>query len=213
MRNLIITAGFIVVAIALYVIWGSLNSRIVAIESTTGSYLYGDDSTGDDAIGGGEDLTALLERIAALENTQAENTAAIAALLARIERLEARGTGPGPGGTIIRRDIIYFDFNDDALSPDEQKKIDRLLDSIDDKAFVSLIGHADSSGDARYNQLLSLRRAAAVKRYIDARLLAEGDSDKLLISITGAGEESAVKATGDEIRERSNRSVEILVFQ
>ena len=211
MRNLIIVAGFIVVAVLLYVIWGSLNSRLVAIESTTGSYLYGEDASGGDAVGGGQDLAALLDRIAALENAQAENTAAIAALLARIEQLEARGTGPA--GKITRRDIIYFDFNDDRLSPAAKEKIDRLLKTIDDKAFVSLIGHADTSGDARYNQLLSLRRAAAVKRYIDARLLTDGDSDRLLISITGAGEESAITDTGDEIRERANRSVEILVFQ
>jgi len=46
------------------------------------------------------------------------------------------------------------------LSPGAKAKFDRLLKSIDDKAFVSLIGHADSSGDAPYNQLLSLRHAA-----------------------------------------------------
>ena len=210
MRNLIVTAAFIVVAIGLYVIWGSLNSRLIAIESTTGSYLYGEDIPAGDT-GGRMDLTPLLDRLAALENAQADNTAAIAALQERVKQLEARGTGYG--GQIISREIIYFDFNDDALSPSEQDKIDRLLAGIDGKAFVSLIGHADTSGDNSYNQLLSLRRAAAVKNYVQARLAADGESDKLLLSITGAGEEAAIKTTGDETRERSNRSVEILVFQ
>ncbi|MGD8840884.1 MAG: OmpA family protein [Gammaproteobacteria bacterium] len=210
MRNLIITAAFIVVAIVLYVIWGSLNSRLIAIESTTGSYLYGEDIPAGDT-GGSADLAPLLDRLAAIENIQAENTAAIAALRQRVEQLEARETGYG--GQIISREIIYFDFNDATLSIAGEEKIDRLLEGIEGKAFVSLIGHADTSGDNSYNQLLSLRRAAAVKRYIDARLLAGGESDKLLLSITGAGEEAAIKATGEETRERSNRSVEILVFQ
>jgi len=209
MRNLIVTAAFVVVAILLYVIWGSLNSKLVAIESTTGSYLYGEDIPNVD-IDGGEDLTALLDRLAALENAQAENTAAIAALLERVEQLEARGTGRGK---ITHREIIYFDFDDDSLSAEARKKIDELLEKVDDSAFVSLIGHADTSGNNNYNQFLSQRRAAAVRRYIDDRLLADGESGKLLLSITGVGEESAITATGDEIRERSNRSVEILVFQ
>jgi outer membrane protein OmpA-like peptidoglycan-associated protein len=211
MRNLVTIAGFIVVALLLYAIWGTLNSRLIAVESSTGSYLYGEDGTDGGTGADTVDMAAVFDRIAQLEDAQAENAAAIAALLERVEQLEARPGGRV--GRVIAREIVYFDFNDDRLSTAEKDKIDALLNSIDDNAFVSLIGHADTSGDNRYNQLLSLRRAAAVKNYIDARLRANGESDKLLLSITGTGEESVVNATGDDTRDRSNRIVEILVFR
>jgi outer membrane protein OmpA-like peptidoglycan-associated protein len=211
MKNLIVIAGFAVVAIALYVIWGSLNSKLIAIESSTGSYLYDEPAAGGDTDVEPAELSALLDRLAELESAQAENTETIASLLQRVEQLEARGVGRG--GRITNREIVYFDFDDVALSRAEQDKIDGLLRDIADNAFVSLVGHADTSGDNQYNQLLSLRRAAVVKRYILAQLQARGESGKLLVTITGTGEESVIDATGDEIRARSNRIVEILVFE
>lgn len=218
MKNPITSAGFIVVAILLYIIWGDLNSKLVAIESETGSYLYADaeididididDETGD------IDLSELLDRLTTLEIEQAGNFDLISALLQRIKQLEAEACGPGGcAGKIINREIIYFDLSDDQLSRAGKDKIDQLLQSITDKAFVSLIGHTDTSGDNRDNHLLSLRRAAEVKRYIDTQMRASNQADKLLVSIAGTGEESVVKQTGDEIREASNRIVEILVFE
>ena len=40
MKNYLIVLGFIIIAFALYLIWGNLNAQIVALESETGSYIY-----------------------------------------------------------------------------------------------------------------------------------------------------------------------------
>lgn len=216
MKNGIIIAGFFIVLLVLYLVWGNLNSKLIAIESSTGSYLYdeeapiGPDIDDIDRIGD-TDLSPLLDRLASLETRLAESAERIEVLQQRVALLEARDTGRG--GKVTHREIVFFEFNDDSLSREATDKIDSLLQRIEGKAFVSLIGHADTSGDNRYNHLLSLRRAAVVKRYIQSRLQANNEPDKLLMSTTGTGEESVINTTGDDIRERNNRIVEILVFE
>ena len=211
MKTGLIIAGFILLALLLYIAWGDLNSKLIVIESETQSYLYDSGVEEPAPAGDPADLAPLAARLDQLERDQVESAETIARLELRVRQLETAQLGTT--GKIVKREIVYFEFNQDTLDADERSKIDRLLYTIEDPAFVSLIGHADTSGDNQYNQWLSVRRAAAVKRHIDARLEATGQSDKLFISITGTGEESVVKATGDEIRERSNRIVEILVFQ
>lgn len=210
MKNMLIIIGFIILAIALYVIWGSLNSKIVAIESDTGSYIY----TQEDDSGVDIDIEALREQLALLEAAQSANAEAIASLLRRMEKIEAQGcAGASCANKIVRRETIFFEHDDSKLSPAEKDKIDSLLTSLSGKSLVSLRGHADTSGNNQYNHLLSLQRAAAVKRYIDKMLSTDEKLNKLLVTVDGSGEESVVNATEDGVEEPSNRVVEILIFE
>jgi len=228
MKNLLALAGFIILAVALYLVWGNLDSKIVALESATGSYIYTEAGETDaepdppdpiipeppPAASTNVDLEPLRAQLAELEAAQRSNAEALESLLQRINALLAQSCSAGNcGNRIVARERIYFEHDQNTLSAGEAARIDRLLDGLGENAWISLRGHADTSGDNFYNHLLSLRRAAAVKRHIDERLRGDSRRDQWLISIEGTGEESLVKFTSDEVRERSNRLVEILVFE
>lgn len=228
MKNSLAIAGFVVLAIALYLVWGTLDSKIVALESATGSYIYSEpDDTGAESdpppaeipepaptVIANVDLEPLRAQITALEAAQAANAKSLESLIQRVNALLAQSCSAGHcGHRIVARERIYFEHGQNSLTAAESTKVDRLLESLGGSAWISLRGHADTSGDNLYNHLLSLQRAAAVKRHIDERLRGDSRRDQLLISIEGTGEESVVKATGDEVRDRSNRVVEMLVFE
>jgi len=102
--------------------------------------------------------------------------------------------------------IVFFDFDSSALT----KEANRILDSAaayakkGKKAKLILTGHADTSGDPKYNEGLSLRRSNAVwsglvDRGIGAKsmkVFAKGESDPLI-------------STGDGVKEPQNRRVHI----
>ncbi len=210
MRNTLLIIMFFIIAMALYVIWVSLNAKIVAIESNTGSYVS--NPGGQPAID--INIEHLLAQLSLLEVAQQANTEAIAELLRRLQAIEAEDCrGAACLTRVSRREVIYFEHNDSQLSQSERDKIDQILLTLTDQSFISLRGHADASGNNQYNHLLSLRRAAAVKRYIDGVFRLNNKLDNLLISIDGTGEEFIVNATEDGIEEASNRIVEILIFE
>lgn len=211
MKNYLVVFGFIIVAFALYLIWGNLHSQIVALESETGSYIY---TEGDDTSVDPYDFTALREQLVLLQQAQAKNTAAIDAILRKLGELGGTScSGDNCVGKIIRRAIVSFGHDERSLSDAARNKIDSLLATMRDSTLVSLRGHADTRGNNQYNQLLSLQRAAAVKRYIDTRRNADNRLRNLLITIDGVGEESTIKQTADEVGEPSNRIVEILIYE
>ena len=214
MKNSIVIIGFIIFAILLYFVWAGLDSKIVAIESTTGSYTEQFDDQPVVEASLDIDLDALLSQLALLESAQMTNAEAIAELLRRLQALEDRECrGVDCLNKITRREVVYFDHGQSQLSQNEMTRIDKILSDLNDRSFVSLRGHADTSGTNQFNHLLSLQRAASVKRYIDERLRLDGRLNNLLISIDGTGEESVVKATEDDVEEPSNRIVEILIFE
>jgi outer membrane protein OmpA-like peptidoglycan-associated protein len=75
-------------------------------------------------------------------------------------------------------------------------------------ASVTLTGHTDTTGNAGYNQVLSQRRVDAVT----AGLVAAGVPASS-ISGSASGETNTPVATGDQVSDQKNRSVEITVTQ
>ena len=69
---------------------------------------------------------------------------------------------------------------------------------------IVIVGHADTSGSAAYNERLSDRRARTVA---DA-LVAQGVNGGT-ISVDGLGEPAPARATGDGVREPLNRRATI----
>lgn len=65
---------------------------------------------------------------------------------------------------------VTFDFNSDAVGPAARAALAPLGEAMRDPRLAAsrftLIGHTDGVGDRTYNQGLSERRAAAVKRYL-----------------------------------------------
>lgn len=101
---------------------------------------------------------------------------------------------------------VYFGFDSDDVTPEaEDVLIDALEQAvIEDRNTVVLMGFTDSAGDARYNQLLAMRRAQGVRQFLESR-----SDRRLRFDIMPVGEAEAVKDGGDGIMEALNRKVEI----
>lgn len=103
---------------------------------------------------------------------------------------------------------IYFEYDSSAVTPDaepELMKLGRVLTSSDLKGGVFLIGgHTDAKGSDGYNQSLSERRAASVKRFLQERF--EIPSDVLVTA--GYGEDELKNK--DDPNAAENRRVQIV---
>jgi len=103
--------------------------------------------------------------------------------------------------------ICFFDF-DSAIVDNECEAIISLV--VDEVAAgnrsISLVGNTDTSGSAAYNMSLSLRRADNVATEMGNQGIPLG-----LITSSGLGEENLRIPTGDGVRERENRRVEITI--
>ncbi len=71
---------------------------------------------------------------------------------------------------------------------------------------ITVTGHTDTVGSAKYNQALSERRAAAVK----AGLVADGRRGRRDHTI-GVGKTGLLVPTADGVREPQNRRAEIVL--
>lgn len=103
---------------------------------------------------------------------------------------------------------IYFDSNKHKIKNLESiKKISSLL-LKHKKIKINLIGHTDSKGDDRYNQLLSELRAKEVYKY-----LLNNDININQIDYIGYGEEQPITSNEKNEGRALNRRVEILISQ
>lgn len=214
MRSALTAIGFILVAIVFYILWTNLSARIIAIESDTGSYIYSESDSAEviDRSVQGPDMGALNARLANLEALQKQNADAIKSLSERLDRFEAAiCRGDDCGRRMLIRETVLFALNDSTLSEQAKDRINRLMEGVKEGALISLRGQADAVGDETYNYLLSLRRAAAVKHYLDTLLAESGQTGDLLITIDGTGE--ALSGGSDESENPARRMVEILIFE
>lgn len=106
---------------------------------------------------------------------------------------------------------VQFDFNSDEISNDSRPYLDELaqmllLDDLRDKKII-IEGHTDAIGDAQYNQQLSIRRARAVKQYLNYKY----GIDRNRLVVSGKGEYAPL--SGHDPFDAMNRRVEIHKFQ
>jgi outer membrane protein OmpA-like peptidoglycan-associated protein len=110
------------------------------------------------------------------------------------------------GLLVQMKNDILFDVNSDGVKPagmgDLAKMGDILAKYSDDR--VRIEGHTDSTGDAKYNQALSERRAAAVKAVLVSRGVQETQ-----ITVVGLGESKPVADNSTPDGRAKNRRVEL----
>jgi OOP family OmpA-OmpF porin len=95
---------------------------------------------------------------------------------------------PAAGKITLSADAL-FDFNKDVLRPEGKAKLDEVAAQADalNLEVITAVGHTDRIGKETYNQRLSERRAASVKRY----LVSKGIADNLVYT-EGKGETQPV---------------------
>ncbi len=104
--------------------------------------------------------------------------------------------------------ILYFKRQSEMLTDDAIKVIPELLETIEKRNSqdVSVVGHADTSGNPKYNLKLSKKRATVVTRLLVEKGLAPG-----YIKTTSHGEANLLIKTADNVNEPRNRRVEVIV--
>ena len=113
-----------------------------------------------------------------------------------------------PVAAVARSYLVFFDWDKATLTDRARQIIREAADNSTKVQYtrIEVNGHTDTSGTARYNQGLSVRRAQAVA----AELVRDGVS-AAAISIRGFGETNLLVPTGPGVREPQNRRVEIII--
>ena len=107
---------------------------------------------------------------------------------------------------------ILFEFNSDQVTQSEEnskvlKQIHQAITAVQKKQKtkrVLIIGHTDSRGSRKYNQILSIRRAQAVSKYLVSKF---SDLTKQRFVVIGRGESDPVCRQNSEECYQQNRRV------
>ncbi len=103
---------------------------------------------------------------------------------------------------------INFDYDSDVIRAESKSTLDRIVAMLNAEPALQLIieGHTDSDGTEEHNQLLSRKRAEAVKSYL---VLAGIDSSRL--DVEGYGESQPVASNDTPLGRAQNRRVELVI--
>lgn len=114
---------------------------------------------------------------------------------------------PPPAPEIVRNFIVFFDWDDDTLTPEALRILQSAAEyaEVGEIAQIELTGHADRSGASAYNIALSQRRAERVSAELVRLGIAPAD-----IGVGWRGENDPLVGTDDGVREPQNRRVEIV---
>ena len=103
---------------------------------------------------------------------------------------------------------VYFEFDKHNLTPEARRVLDAAIAAAKagGPAQITVIGNTDLAGTNSYNQVLSARRAEAVRRY-----MVEHGIDGNEIDVRAMGETAPAVRTANGVREPRNRRVEIII--
>jgi outer membrane protein OmpA-like peptidoglycan-associated protein len=109
---------------------------------------------------------------------------------------------------VSRSYLVFFDWDKYNLTERARQIVSEAAANSTKVQYTRLEvnGYTDTSGSAKYNQGLSVRRAQAV-----AAELVKNGVPKSAISIQGFGETHLLVQTGPNVREPQNRRVEIII--
>jgi peptidoglycan-associated lipoprotein len=101
--------------------------------------------------------------------------------------------------------VVHFDFDQSDIRPDTRATLDAKVPILqaNPNVVIRIAGHTDERGSDEYNLALGQRRAAAAKRYLVERGIAESR-----IETISYGEERPVQQGSDEDAWAQNRRAE-----
>ncbi len=103
--------------------------------------------------------------------------------------------------------MVGFEFDKSQFTAEGEQTLQKAISDVKNLTTlkIALRAHADTSGPSDYNMKLSRRRAEAVLN----RMAAAGISQDRLRIVEAVGETRSLIKTGDNVKEPSNRVVEI----
>ena len=121
------------------------------------------------------------------------------------------GSGTGVVAEIQMPSTALFAFDSADLTEEGKRVVDSyrdaLLPELEEAHAGLIIGHTDSTGDAEYNQDLSLRRAQSVRDY-----LVETGAPSEKLRVLGKGADAPIASNDTAEGRTENRRVEALVI-
>ena len=103
--------------------------------------------------------------------------------------------------------LIYFDFDDASFKNDSiiDNSVIEFKEWLDKNSelMLTITGHSDNMGTLKYNQILGLERAQAVKNYFQSKYI---DATKLIVAFEGESQPINDQTT-EEGRAKNRRVV------
>lgn len=116
----------------------------------------------------------------------------------------------GPAEPNVYRMVVYFGFDEETISQDDQKTLKELAKNVTGNperySRLKVSGHTDSRGASSYNRELSIRRASSAEKILMEELV--GKSDK--IELSGLGESLPIADNSTSSGRAMNRRAEIV---
>ena len=142
---------------------------------------------------------------AATNEASAASQAKLSELQHQIDLLQAKTT---ERGIVLTLGDVLFENGKSDLRSGATSNLDRLVSfmAMYPERTAIIEGHTDSVGDDAYNMSLSLRRADAVRSYLNSR----GVSSQRLTSF-GKGEAFPVSGNDSSAGRQQNRRVEVII--
>ena len=121
-------------------------------------------------------------------------------------KTETKAEPPAPALPAFER--VFFDWNKWNINAETQAKIDKVVSALQPATVIRIdaTGHADKSGTAANNLIVSKRRAEAVKK----ELMRQGVPEDWIV-IAWKGESEPLIETPDGQRQPENRRVDIVI--
>ncbi|MBS4044088.1 MAG: OmpA family protein [Chitinophagaceae bacterium] len=108
--------------------------------------------------------------------------------------------------------IIYFDFNDDRLTAENQEKLANYFNSFDYVNYkmtkIVIVGHTDQIGTSGFNYDLSIRRANSIAVFLIGLKIPRN----IIMPLEGYGKDKLVTPSMEEDARVYNRRVEIITY-
>ncbi len=110
------------------------------------------------------------------------------------------------GDVIATRILGGFALNSAVLTDEIKVELDKLVEKLktSDTEEIKIIGYTDSTGPARFNEVLSLERAKSAKRYLEARLELIEE-----IQTEGRGPADPIESNATPEGRRQNRRIRV----
>lgn len=132
---------------------------------------------------------------------------ALARAQAAVKPAPALAPEPEPVIAVPTNYLVFFDWDSADLTEQARQIVKEAAANYENDEFegIQVVGHADTSGPAAYNTILSRERALNVIETLVLQGIQEQD-----IEILWKGETEPLVSTGDGVREPQNRRTEII---